>query len=76
LFHWPSTRKNFWKEKIHKNLLRDRRNERLLKQDGWWVLKIWGCALKGKRKMDFEDLMDKIEHWIRYEKRNKSFSIK
>lgn len=76
LFHWPKSRRNFWKEKIHQNLLRDRKNERLLKQEGWWVLKIWECTLKGKRKMDFEVLMDKVEHWIRYEKRNKSFSRK
>jgi len=76
LFHWPKTRKKFWKEKIHKNLLRDKRNEGLLKQEGWWVLKIWECALKGKKKMDFDVLMDKVEHWIRYEKRNKSFSRK
>lgn len=76
LFHWPSTRKKFWKEKIHKNLLRDRKNEQLLKQDGWWVLKIWECTLKGKKKMDFDVLMDKVEYWIRYEKRNKYFSRK
>ena len=73
LFHWPKTRKAFWKEKIHKNFLRDQRNERLLKQEGWWVLKIWECTLKGKKKMDFDILMDKVEHWIRYEKCNKSF---
>jgi len=76
LFHWPSTRKNFWKEKIHKNLLRDRRNERLLKQEGWWILKIWECALKGKKKIDFNILMDRVENWIRYEKRSKSISRK
>ena len=76
LFHWPSTRKKFWKEKIHKNLLRDRKNERLLKQEGWWVLKIWECALKGKKKIDFNILMDRVENWIRYGKRSKSISRK
>ena len=76
LFHWPSTRKKFWKAKIHKNLLRDRRNEKLLKQDGWWILKIWECTLKGNKKMDFDVLMDRVENWIRYAKYNKSISRK
>ena len=76
LFHWPSTRKKFWKEKIHKNLLRDHRNEKLLKQDGWWILKIWECTLKGNKKMDFDVLMDRVENWIRYAKYNKSISRK
>jgi len=76
LFHWPKTRKKFWEEKIHKNLLRDRKNERLLKQDGWWVLKIWECTLKGKKKMDFDVLMDRVENWIKCEERNKTISGK
>ena len=76
MFKWPLSRTEFWKEKIHKNFLRDKRNERLLKQEGWWILKIWECTLNGKKKMDFDVLMDKVENWVRYEKCNKSISGK
>jgi len=76
LFHWPKSRKVFWKEKIHKNFLRDQRNERLLKQEGWWILKIWECAIKGRKKIDFDILMDRVEHWIKHEKCNRTISRK
>ena len=76
LFHWPSSRPEFWKTKLDRNVIVDRRNERQLKKQGWWILKIWECALKGKRKIDFDVLMDRVEHWIRYEKCNKSISRK
>lgn len=76
LFKWPSTRPEFWRLKLNRNQFVDRRNERLLKEQGWWVLKIWECALKGKKKMDFDKLMDKVEHWVKFEKRNKSISRK
>lgn len=76
LFHWPATRREFWRNKIHQNLLRDRRNERKLKEQGWWILKIWECSLKGKKRIDFVKLMDKVESWIKYEERNKSISCK
>jgi DNA mismatch endonuclease (patch repair protein) len=42
----PSTRKNFWSEKIRANKERDRRVRRALRQMGWNVLTIWGCRAK------------------------------
>ena len=76
LFKWPSTRKKFWKTKLDRNVTVDRRNERQLKQQSWWILKVWECALKGKKRMDFDVLMDRVEHWIKYEECNKSISRK
>jgi len=72
LFKWPSTRPEFWKTKLDRNVVVDHRNERQLKQQGWWILKIWECALKGKKRMDFDLLMERVEHWLKYEERNKS----
>jgi DNA mismatch endonuclease Vsr len=41
----PKTNTKLWKEKIQANKSRDRRNNRLLKLDGWNVVRIWECAL-------------------------------
>lgn len=76
LFKWPSTRPEFWKTKLDRNVLVDRRNERLLKQQGWWILNIWECALKGKRRLDFDLLMGRVEYWLKFEERNKTISGK
>lgn len=41
----PSSNKGFWKKKIASNALRDSRNLRKLRKDGWKVLTIWECQL-------------------------------
>lgn len=38
---WPETRAAFWRNKIQGNRARDRRVNRLLKAQGWTVLRIW-----------------------------------
>jgi DNA mismatch endonuclease (patch repair protein) len=38
---WEHKMSPSWREKIHKNRLRDKRNHRLLRQSGWKVLRIW-----------------------------------
>ncbi len=40
-FQMPATRKKFWKKKISHNVLRDRYTDRLLKQHGYRVIRIW-----------------------------------
>ncbi|MBN1981660.1 MAG: DNA mismatch endonuclease Vsr [Chitinivibrionales bacterium] len=42
----PESNKSFWNKKIDLNIERDRRNLRLLKNDGWQVLVIWQCQMK------------------------------
>src|SRR5262249_36316460 len=41
----PATRKNFWREKIEGNKLRDRRITGRLRRLGWGVLVVWQCEL-------------------------------
>lgn len=65
LFRWPSTRPEFWREKIGANCARDRRSVARLKEGGWRVLRIWECALRGKQRMDLELLLEESEQWIR-----------
>jgi DNA mismatch endonuclease, patch repair protein len=71
LFKWPSTRPQFWKSKINRNKEVDRRNYKQLKKDGWWILTIWECALKGKTRRPLEAVIDKTVNWLEYETRDK-----
>lgn len=57
LFKWPATRREFWREKIGRNRLRDEKAERELRALGWRTLVIWECQMKG-RKNKFNELID------------------
>lgn len=43
----PKSRLDFWVPKLHANKQRDRRTQRALVKDGWRVLTLWECQLKG-----------------------------
>lgn len=45
-FVWPSTNQEYWHNKINGNVERDKKNTRLLEEQGWKVLVIWECQLK------------------------------
>jgi DNA mismatch endonuclease, patch repair protein len=42
----PSTRPDFWRDKLEGNVARDRRAIESLRADGWRVLTIWECATR------------------------------
>ena len=42
----PETNHAFWENKIHKNILRDKKNIQELETRGWKVIVIWECELK------------------------------
>jgi DNA mismatch endonuclease, patch repair protein len=42
----PNSNSEFWISKIQANVLRDRKNYRLLRRLGWRVLVIWQCNMK------------------------------
>lgn len=42
----PSTRPDFWREKLERNVERDRRNVNMLLGLGWRVLIVWECATR------------------------------
>jgi len=46
----PRTRTSWWLEKISRNKERDKENMKKLQQEGWKVLTIWECELKGPEK--------------------------
>lgn len=64
LFKWPQTRTEFWAHKIKSNRDRDRNVLSLLKADGWRVLTVWECALKGKTRLELGELLEMIGSWL------------
>ena len=64
LFKVPATRTEFWLEKIGKNVVRDKRDISLLVEQGWRVLVVWECALRGKAKLTDNALAERLEEWI------------
>lgn len=46
----PTTRREFWEQKISSNVARDARNSEVLRQDGWRVMTIWQCQLKNQKE--------------------------
>ncbi|WJV63005.1 DNA mismatch endonuclease Vsr [Pectobacteriaceae bacterium C52] len=64
LFKVPATRTEFWVGKIGQNAARDQLINQKLKNDGWHILIIWECAIKGRLKLSRQELSDRIEEWI------------
>jgi len=64
LFKVPATRTDFWLDKIGKNVARDARDCALLLEQGWRVLVVWECALRGKLKLSDDALSVRLEEWI------------
>ncbi|WP_426817987.1 very short patch repair endonuclease [Winslowiella sp. 2C04] len=64
LFRVPATRSEFWLEKIGRNVERDRRDIATLTAEGWKVLVVWECALRGKLRLKDEAIRSRLEEWI------------
>lgn len=60
-FVWPKTNKEFWRNKIESNVLRDKRKIEELKEIGWNVITIWECQLKGDKDKTLSDLINKLK---------------
>src|ERR1700733_780756 len=42
----PETRKDWWSDKIEKNIINDQKSEETLRGLGWKIITIWTCNLK------------------------------
>lgn len=67
LFKWPSTRKDFWAQKISRNSANDKLAQAALRELGWRVAIIWECALKGRHRLEPDAAMQKLVQWVRTE---------
>jgi DNA mismatch endonuclease, patch repair protein len=52
----------FWAEKIKANMKRDRKNIRLLKIEGWEIIRIWDKDLKKHSVRELNKIMRAISH--------------
>lgn len=64
LFRLPSTRPEFWSDKIRANRQRDRLAIDGLKAAGWRVATIWECALKGRTRRSPEEVIATTTAWL------------
>ena len=60
-FVFPSSNTEYWIPKITRNVERDQKNQRELREQGWRVLVVWECQLK-KRIVEehLNNLIDEI----------------
>ena len=45
----PKTNRRFWRDKLIGNVARHEHNRRLLTDDGWTVVEVWECEIRGRR---------------------------
>jgi len=64
-FKLPKTRQEFWGHKVAANQQRDRTAMEALVRDGWRVLVVWECALMGRARWDFSEVIDACVCFIR-----------
>ncbi|CNI35694.1 MULTISPECIES: very short patch repair endonuclease [Yersinia] len=64
LFKSPASHTDFWLKKIQGNVKRDDKVIKQLSDDGWKVLVVWECALRGKHKLTDNDISARVEEWI------------
>jgi DNA mismatch endonuclease (patch repair protein) len=50
-FRLPSSNQDFWLKKIRRNQERDAVTAEALRKQGWRVVIVWECALRGPRKI-------------------------
>lgn len=64
LFKWPSTNEEFWHTKIERNMEVDKQSILRLQEMGWRTGIVWECALKGKYKINREEVMELCAQWL------------
>ncbi len=64
----PSTRQDFWLAKFEENVERDQSNLEALLSDGWRVMVVWECTLRG-RTADPEQVSNQLLNFIESENR-------
>lgn len=64
LFKIPSTRQDFWIQKLSSNRERDLKKTEELLEQGWRVLTVWECTMKGKTRLPKDELVDRVCQWI------------
>ena len=64
LFRIPATNREFWQTKFKTNRARDAKNRDLLLEQNWRVLIVWECSIRGKGRLEFEELIANVTNWL------------
>lgn len=59
----PKSHRNFWTDKFSANRARDK-NRNLLLSEGWQVLTVWECALRGKAATSATGVAAAVKTWL------------
>ena len=65
LFRLPSSNQDYWQSKIENNRSRDENNRKLLLADGWRILTVWECSMRGRERLDFELMISNVDDWLK-----------
>lgn len=60
----PTTRQDFWRTKLAANTARDHKAVEALQANGWRVVIVWECALRGPQRWKEEALLDCVANFI------------
>ena len=59
---WKHLLKNdFWREKINKNRIRDKRTTFFLRRKGWTVIRIWEHSIKKETQKQYDKILEALE---------------
>ncbi|APX70397.1 MULTISPECIES: very short patch repair endonuclease [unclassified Brucella] len=64
LFRMPTTRPEFWLEKIKRNREVDQRVDEQLSGAGWRIGVVWECSMKGRTRRDLAEIIGFCADWL------------
>lgn len=64
MFHLPATRRDFWSGKISGNREHDKQAIFALRAEGWRVLVVWECSLRGPGRQKLEAVIARVHTFI------------
>ena len=62
----PETRRDYWQPKLDRTVERDRDAASELRTRGWRIVTVWECAVRGRTRLVFDDVIAKIERFVRF----------
>lgn len=65
LFRLPKTNTEYWKNKIEKNQIRDKKIVKTYLESGYRIAIVWECSITGKnRKTKLHKVTEAISEWL------------
>ena len=62
----PDSNRDFWAKKLSANKVRDEKTARKLISQGWRILTVWECSVRGaSARRKFESKLDQMSLWVR-----------